>query len=137
MQSRTCLEEIASISHQLKFFTIAELFFILHENATLSFLDVNRTKKISDGIRYRYGGNHTYEQVETVIKLLGNSYPQTLAMQNEMSLSYMSYRQLFNPTIVPFSSVCYVCKKSLDNLHTKQRSTTIYCANGSVVFGMD
>lgn len=65
--SRTSLEDIINVSHLLKLFTLAELFFVLHENSTLSLFDVNRIKKITDGVRYQFDSDHTYEQVETVI----------------------------------------------------------------------
>ncbi len=61
MDSGTCLEEIANVSDYLKFFTVAELFYVLQEDARLSLFDINRIKKITDGVRFRYGGNHTYE----------------------------------------------------------------------------
>ncbi len=133
--SRTSLEEIVNVSHVLKLFTLAELFFVLHENSNLSLFDVNRIKKITDGVRYKFGGEHTYEQVETVIELLGDSYPQTLPMQAETSLLFISYGQLLKPVISPFSCVCSMCKCSLNKFNAKQRSIRIYCVNGSVVSG--
>ena len=44
--SRTSLEEIVNVSQLLKLFTLAQLFFVLHENSTLSLFDVNRIKKL-------------------------------------------------------------------------------------------
>ncbi|CAF4196588.1 unnamed protein product, partial [Rotaria magnacalcarata] len=104
MDSRTCSKVIANVSDQLKFFTVTELFYVLQEDTRLSLFDINRVKKITDRIRYRYGSEHSDEQVATVIQLLGDIYAQTLPMQNELSLSFTSHRQSLNPIITPFSS---------------------------------
>ena len=129
------MEEIADISHLLQLFTMAELFFVLHQYSISSQFDVNRIKKITQSIRYKFGSDHTCEQVETVIQLLGNSYPQTLPMQVELSLSFLSYRESLKPVISPFSSVCPLCKYSLTQFNARQRSIKLYCVNGSVVSG--
>ena len=136
MNLRSSSEEIANVSSVLKSLTLSELFYVLQENSTLSLFDVNRIKRITDNMRYRYGGDHTYEQVETVIELLGNSYPQTLPMQTEMSLLFMTQRETLGPNILPFTSVCCTCKRSLSKYDANQRFIKIYCANGSVVSGM-
>lgn len=136
MTSRTCLEDITCVSMQLKFFTLAELFYVLQEDKKLSLFDINRIKKITDGARYTFGSDHTYEQVATVIKLLSHSFAQALPMQNEMSLSFISHRELVNPIILPFTSVCCVCYKSLDKFDAIQRSIKIYCISGCVIPGM-
>lgn len=133
--SRSTLEEIADVSHLLKYFTLAELFFVLHEYSVSSRFDVNRIKKITQSIGYKFGGDHTCDQVETVIKVLGNSYPQTLPMQVESSLSFLSYHESLKPVISPFSCVCPLCKHSLNEFNARQRSIRLYCANGSVVSG--
>ncbi|CAF1529494.1 unnamed protein product [Rotaria magnacalcarata] len=135
MDSRTCSKVIANVSDQLKFFTVAELFYVLQEDARLSLFDINRVKKITDRIRYRYGSEHSDEQVTTVIQLLGDIYAQTLPMQNELSLSFTSHRQSLNPIITPFSSVCFICQKSFDRFDAKQHPVKVYFANGSSVSG--
>jgi hypothetical protein len=137
MDSRTTLEVISHVAKQLEIFTLAELFYVLQEDAKISLFDIHRIKKIADAMRYRFDSNHTYEQVSIVIKLLGNTYKQTLPMQNEMSFSFISNRQLHDPAILPFSSVCSVCQRSLNEFDAKQRSIKIYCLNGSVVSGMN
>ncbi len=135
MDLRTSLDVITYVSQQLEIFTLAELFYVLQEDAKLSLFDAHRIKKITDAVRYRFGSNHSFEHVNTAIKLLGNSFKQTLPMQNEMSFSFISYRQLQGPVILPFSSVCDICERSLNELHSIQRSIKIYCVNGSVVDG--
>ncbi len=137
MGSRTSPEVISCVAKQLKIFTLAELVYVLQEDAKISLFDIHRIKKIADAMRYRFDSNHTYEQVGTVVKLLGNAYKQTLPMQNEISFSFISNRQLHDPVILPFSSVCSVCQRSLNEFDTKQRSIKIYCVNGSVVSGMN
>jgi len=137
MDLRFSLDVITCVPQQLEIFTLAELFYVLQEDAKLSLFDAHRIKKITDAVRYRFGSDHSFEQVNTAIKLLGNSFKQTLPMQNEMSFSFISYRQLQGPVILPFSSVCCVCQRSLGELNTKQRSIKIYCLNGSVVSGMN
>jgi len=137
MDSRTSMEVISHVIKQLKIFTLAELFYVLQEDAKLSLFDIHRIKKMADGLRYRFGSNHTFEQVRTAIKLLGDEYKQALPIQNEISFSFISYRHLHDPVILPFSSVCCVCQRSLGELNTKQRSIKIYCVNGSVVSGMN
>jgi hypothetical protein len=136
MDLRSPLDVISTVAEQLRIFTLAELYYVLQEDIKLSSFDAHRIKKITDVMRYRFGGNYCYEEIETAIKLLGNTFKQTLPMQNEMSFSFISYRQLQDPVILPFSSVCDVCQKSLNELDTKQRSIKIYRVNGSVVSGM-
>ena len=136
MDSRSSLEEIANVSYALKYFTLNELFYVLHKNSTLSLFDVNRTKKIADSVYHRYAGNHTFEQVDMVIKLLGNLYSQTLPMQTEVSFFSIVHRDILGPSVLPFSSVCFACKRSLGKFDANQRSIKVYCANGSVVSGM-
>ncbi|CAF3562642.1 unnamed protein product [Rotaria socialis] len=104
-------------------------------DAKLSMFDVNRIKKITDGIKYRYAGDHTYEQIITVIKLLSVPFSQSLVMQNEMSLPFIAYRQSLNPVILPFSCVCYVFQRSMGKSDAKQRSIKVHCINGSTVWG--
>lgn len=135
MDSRTSFDIISAVANQLKIFTLAELFYVLEQDAKLSCFDIHRVKRIADALRYRFDTVHTCEQINVVVQLLGNAFKQTLPVEHQKSLSYIFNRQLHDPVILPFSSVCFVCKRSLSKLETKERSVKIYCINGSVVSG--
>ena len=136
MDSRTCSTVVDQISKQLQIFSLAELFYVLQEDAHSPMLDVNRVKKITDAVRYKYGGKQSTDQVANSIKLLSGIFSQSFCMQNEMSLQSVYYRRSMNQIIIPFSNVCTICKQSLTDRDANQRTVKVYCTNGSVLIGM-
>jgi hypothetical protein len=134
--SRTSLVTIKSIGEMLKLFSMAEMFFVLHQNSIISKLDRMRLKKIADGVRFMYGGNQPDAEVALLIDLLSSTFAQSTTMQSSMLLSAISFRRSIQHVIVPFTTVCPSCGESLSSIDTKQRSVKVYCRNGSVVGGM-
>ena len=133
--SHACLATAASVAESLQYFSLAELYFILQEDSKVSRLDRARIKKISDGVRYMYGGNQCDDQVEAVVDRLSDAFAQCLPLQKRMSLSSIATRRSLQPMIIPFTSVCPTCKESLSAADAKQRSVKVYGRNGSVVGG--
>ena len=136
MPSRSPLNVINNVSVQLKVFTLAELFYILQANAQLPIFDLYRVKRITNGLRYRYGGNQTNQQVATVISLMGDVFYQTIPVENVNTLAYISFRRLSEPIITPFCSVCVTCKRCLDKDDASERQVKIYWVNGTVTTGI-
>lgn len=134
--SRTSLVTIKSVGEMLKLFSMAELFFILHQNSIISKLDRKRLKKITDGVRFMYGSNQSDAEVALLIDLLSSTFAQSTTMQSSMSLSAISFRRSIQHVIVPFTTVCPSCGDFLCAIDTKQRSVKVYCRNGSVVGGV-
>lgn len=135
MDSRTSLEIISTVTDLLKVFTLAELVYVLEQDAKLSRFDIHRLQKITDAVRYRFNSNHSFGEINMAVQLLGNEFKQTLPVENKNSLSHIFNCQLHDPIILPFSCVCYICKRSLSEIETKERSVKIYCINGAVVSG--
>jgi hypothetical protein len=135
VSSHACSTTAKSVAESLQFFSLAELYFILHEDSKVCRLDRARIKKISDGVRYMYGGNQSDDEVATVVNGLSDAFAQCLPLQKRMSLSSIATRRSLQPMITPFSTVCPTCSASLSAADAKQRSVKVYGRNGSVVGG--
>lgn len=136
MDSRTSSDIISTVADQLKIFTLPELVYVLEQDSKLSCFDIHRIEKITDAVRYRFDSKHCHEEIRTLLQLLSNEFKQTLPVDNQNSFAFIFNQKLHYPVILPFTSVCHICKRSLSALETKQRSIKIYCVNGSVVSGM-
>lgn len=133
--SNACVTTAQSVAESLEIFSLAEMYFILQEDSKVCRLDRSRIKKISDGVRYTFGGNQSDDEVASVVNRLSDAFAQCLPVQKSMSLSSIATRRSRQAVITPFSSVCPTCSVSLGACDAKQRSVKVYGRNGSVVAG--
>ncbi len=131
---RTSAEIIGRVCHWLKFFTLAELIFVLNEDARMSVFDKFRIEKISFSLRHTFFSDQSDRHVKMLIDDLSLSYFQARPVHKPTSLSSITTRQN-NHTLVPFQSSCPTCNCTLNPHDTFQRRIRLYCQNGSVVTG--
>jgi hypothetical protein len=131
---RTPAEIIGRVCHWLTFFTLAELVFVLNEDARMSMFDKFRIEKVSSSLRHAFFSGQSDQHVKMLIDDLSLSYFQARPVHKPTSLSSIIVRQN-NHTLVPFQSSCPTCNCTLNPFDAFQRRIRLYCQNGSVVTG--
>ncbi len=131
---RTPGEIIGRVSHWLEHFTLAELVFVLNEDARISLFDKFRIEKIGSSLRHTFFSDQSDRHVKMLIDDLSLSYSQTRPVHKPTSLSSLMTRQNKH-FLVPFQSSCPTCNCSLNPCDAVQRRLRLYCQNGSVVTG--
>lgn len=133
--TRTPRPIIERISHWLETFTLAEMVFVLHEDARLSPFDKFRFKKIGSSVRHTFFSNQSDTQVKMLIDDLSTTYCQMRPIHKPTSLSSSLIRQQEH-FLVPFRSTCSTCNHNLNVSDAIQKQLRLYCGDGSVVTGM-
>lgn len=131
---RTSNEINHRVSYWLEHFTLAELFFVLNEDARISLFDKFRIEKIAFSLRHTFFSDQSDRCVKMLIDDLSHSFSQTRPVQKLTSLSSTIVRQNKH-FLVPFQSSCPTCGIGLDSYNAIQRRLRLYCQNGSVVTG--
>ncbi|CAF4143071.1 unnamed protein product [Rotaria magnacalcarata] len=131
---RTAPIIIEHVSHWLEYFTLAELFFVLNEDARISLFDKFRIGKIASAVRHTFMSDQLDEHVKMLIEDLSTAFCQSRPLHKPTSLSSIMIRQN-DHFLVPFRSSCPSCNRTLDVSDAVQRRIRLYCLNGSVVIG--
>jgi hypothetical protein len=131
---RTSQIIIGRVAHWLERFTLAELVFVLQENARMYPLDKFRVRKIGLAVRETFGGDQSDDDIRMLIEDLSNVYSQTRPLMKACSVSLITIKQN-DHLLIPFRSSCPVCCRSLNENNAKQKRIRIYCDNGAVVIG--
>jgi len=131
---RTSSVIIERVSHWLQHFTLAELVFVLNEDARMFLFDRFRIEKIASSLRHTFSSDQSNKDVKLLIEDLSVAYCQTRPVQKPTSLSSIMVRQN-DHLLVPFQSSCPSCNRSLDGSNAVQKRLRLYCQNGSVVTG--
>lgn len=134
--SRTPLCITNHVMEMLKIFSLSELFYILEQDSTMTHLDGLRTRKITEGLRMNYGGNQTTADVEYVINSLSGVFRQDLLINKKRSIMSICSERLFQHNVLPFTSVCPICSKTLETKDAHQRAVKVYGNSGFVVAGL-
>ncbi|CAF5026632.1 unnamed protein product, partial [Rotaria magnacalcarata] len=129
---RTAPIIIEHVSHWLEYFTLAELFFVLNEDARISLFDKFRIGKIASAVRHTFMSDQLDEHVKMLIEDLSTAFCQSRPLHKPTSLSSIMIRQN-DHFLVPFRSSCPSCNRTLDVSDAVQRRIRLYCLNGSVV----
>ncbi|CAF3700006.1 unnamed protein product [Rotaria sp. Silwood1] len=132
---RTSSVVIERVSYWLEYFTLAELVFVLNEDARMSPFDKFRFNKIASAVRHTFMSDQSDLHVKMLIDDLSTAYCQSRPLHKQTSVSSIMIRQNEN-LLVPFQSSCPKCNQSLDASDAIQRRVRLYCQNGSVVTGM-
>lgn len=123
-----------SSAHWLEYFTLAELIFILKEDARMYPFDKFRVEKIAFAVRHTFASDQSDDQVKMLIEDLSAAYCQTRPVIKPTSISSITIRQN-DHQLVPFRSSCPICYQSLDMTNSQQKRIRVYRHNGSVVIG--
>ncbi|CAF4209866.1 unnamed protein product [Rotaria magnacalcarata] len=123
---------IERVAHWLEFFTLAELVFVLSEDARMYPLDKFPIEKIALAVRHTFSSEQSNNDVKMLIEDLSMSYCQTRPLVKPTSISFIKIRHN-NHLLVPFRSSCPTCYQSLNINNSCQKCIRLYCHNGSVV----
>ncbi|CAF1933987.1 unnamed protein product [Rotaria magnacalcarata] len=123
---------IERVAHWLEFFTLAELVFVLSEDAQMYPLDKFPIEKIALAVRHTFSSEQSNNDVKMLIEDLSMSYCQTRPLVKPTSISFIKIRHN-NHLLVPFRSSCPTCYQSLNINNSCQKCIRLYCHNGSVV----
>ncbi|CAM4831875.1 unnamed protein product [Rotaria magnacalcarata] len=115
--------------------TLAELVFVLNEDARIPPFDKFRIPKIATAVRHTFMSDQPDECVKMLIGDLSTAYCQTRPMHKQNSLSSIMVHQN-DHLLVPFRTSCPTCNRSLDASDAIQKRVRLYRQNGSVVIGM-
>ena len=125
---------IERVAHWLEVFTLAELVFVLSEDARMYPLDKFRVEKIALALRHTFSSEQSDNDVKMLIEDLSMSYCQSRPLVKPTSISSIQIRHN-NHLLVPFRSSCPICYESLNINNSCQKRIRLYCHNGSVVTG--
>jgi hypothetical protein len=89
---RTSRVIIERVSHWLEHFTIAELVFVLNEDARMPLFDRFRIEKIASSLRHTFSSDQSNKDVKLLIEDLSVVYCQTRPVQKPTSLSSIMVR---------------------------------------------
>jgi hypothetical protein len=131
---RTSHVIIERVAHWLQYFTLAELIFVLKQDAHMYPFDKFRVQKIASAVRHTFSSDQSDNDVRMLIEDLSAAYCQTRPLVKPTSISSITIRQN-NHLLVPFRSSCPTCYQVLNENNCKQRRIRLYCNNGSVVIG--
>ena len=131
---RTAPAIVERVTHWLQYFSLAELMFILTEDARMYPLDKFRVDKIGFALRHTFSSDQSDNDVRKLIEDLSQAYCQTRPVMKPTSISSITLRQNVH-LLVPFRSSCPTCSQPLNENNSKQKKIRLYCSNGSVVIG--
>lgn len=131
---RTSHVVISRVAHWLEYFTLAELVFVLKEDARMYPYDKFRIEKIATALRHTFSSNQSDNDVRMLIQDLSVAYCQPHQLTKPTSISSITVRKN-DHLLIPFQSTCPTCCQILNENHCKQRRIRLYCSNGSVVIG--
>ncbi|CAF3601140.1 unnamed protein product [Rotaria socialis] len=126
---------IERVSYWLNSFSLAELVFVLNEDARIPPFDKFRISKIATAVRHKFMSDQPDECVKMLIDDLSTAYCQTRPMHKQNSLSSIMVHQN-DHLLVPFRTSCPTCNRSLDASDAIQKRVRLYRQNGSVVIGI-
>lgn len=125
---------IEHVAHWLQYFSLAELFFVLNEDARIHPFDKLRVEKIASAVRHTYFSEQSNNDVKMLIQDLSTAFCQTRPLVKPTPISSISIR-CNDHLLIPFRSSCPSCNQNLNAYHCDQRRIRVYCYNGSVVVG--
>ncbi|CAF4653683.1 unnamed protein product [Rotaria magnacalcarata] len=104
---------IERVAHWLEFFTLAELVFVLSEDARMYPLDKFPIEKIALAVRHTFSSEQSNNDVKMLIEDLSMSYCQTRPLVKPTSISFIKIRHN-NHLLVPFRSSCPTCYQNFN-----------------------
>ncbi|CAF1158424.1 unnamed protein product [Adineta ricciae] len=123
---------IERVSYWLRYFTLAELFFVLEEDARIYPFDKFRIRKIALALRHTFASDQSDNEVKMLIKDLSTEFSQARPLNKPTSISSITVRKSQH-LLVPFRSTCPVCNNNLNENNAQQQGIRLYCSNGSVM----
>lgn len=125
---------IERVAHWLEYFTLAELIFVLQEDARMYPFDKFRVQKIASAVRHTFSSDQSDADVKMLIEDLSTAYCQPRPLIKPTSISSNRIRHN-DHLLIPYRTSCPSCYQSLNVADCKQRHIRLYCYNGAVAIG--